>query len=57
MVNAKSVKSNARPMLMLVYFLKIAAMTSVPPLEEPMLKSTAELNAGSAIAKASSSIG
>lgn len=41
----------------LEYFFMIMAMTSVPPLEEPMLKSTAEPNEGRAMAKASSSTG
>ncbi len=41
----------------LEYFFIIMAMTSVPPLEEPMLKSTAEPKEGRAIAKVSSNMG
>ena len=57
--NAKSISAykSAVPILILVYFLKIAAIISVPPLDEPRLNNTAEAKAGKAIAKHSSNIG
>ena len=54
----RSVKNNAAAMLCRwVYFSTIRAITSVPPLEAPTLKSNAEAMAGSAMAKISSSMG
>lgn len=52
-----SAYNSAVPILTLVYFLKIAAIISVPPLEVPKLNRTAEAKAGKAIAKQSSNIG
>ena len=50
----RSVKSKAFPILMLVYFFKIIATISVPPLEAPILNKSAEPTAGRKIPKASS---
>ena len=49
-----SLTSSALPMSRLVYFLRIIATMSVPPLEALQLKRIAEPTAGSIIAKHSS---
>lgn len=45
------------PMSTLVYFFRIMAITSVPPLDAPILNKIAEPKAGSKIAKTNSSRG
>ena len=49
-----SAYKSAVPIFTLVYFLKIAAIISVPPLEVPRLKSTAEAKAGDRLSVAAS---
>ena len=55
-INASEM-SHAFPISKLEYFLRIMAMMSVPPLEDPMLNKIADPRAGSAMAKHNSSIG
>ena len=56
-VNKISEASKPFPMSTLVYFFNIMAITSVPPLDAPILNRMAEPMAGSTIAKISSSNG
>ena len=56
-VITKSEAIRALPIFRLVYFFKIMATISVPPLEASMLNSSAEPKAGRRMAKKSSSIG
>ena len=53
----KSARNRALPMSALVYFLRIMAMMSVPPVEAPTLNSTAAPTEGSSTPKISSSRG
>lgn len=53
----RSLNRSALPILTLVYFFKIIATTSVPPLDAPMLNRMAEPRPGRTIAKTNSSMG
>ena len=53
----KSDANNAEPIFNFVYFRRIMAMISVPPLDASILKKIAELTAGNATAKINSNNG